>query len=418
MGGTLDTIIVCILRIFVLLYLYQTIYLLVGLFCKPKRFTAKNQHRYGVLISARNESAVIAHLIESIKNQNYPSELVDVFVVADNCTDNTAEVARMAGAIVFERFNQEEKGKGYALNYLLGRIKQQYGPEYYEGFFIFDADNVLEKDYITQMNTVFDNGYSLVTSYRNSKNYSDNWITSGYGLWFLREARYLNNARMILGSSCLVSGTGFLVHKDIIKRNNGWNCFLLTEDIQFSTENIIRGDRIGYCADAMFYDEQPVRFIDSWNQRLRWSKGFYQVFFRYGRDLVKKIFIDFKFSCYDMFMTLLPGLLVTAAIILACISALIVGDGNGKVVMDVLMSLCMYSIVASYISFFIMGLITTLSEWNRIYCSPQKKIMYLFTFPLFMFTYLPISIVAVFKKINWKPIPHSVVVSANQIKGQ
>ena len=418
MGGTLDTIIVCILRIFVLLYLYQTIYMLVGLFCKPKRFTAKKQHRYGVLISARNESAVIAHLIESIRNQNYPSELVDVFVVADNCTDDTADAARAAGAIVFERFNQEEKGKGYALNYLLGRIKQQYGPEYYEGFFIFDADNVLEKDYITQMNTVFDNGYALVTSYRNSKNYSDNWITSGYGLWFLREARYLNNARMILGSSCLVSGTGFLVHKDIINRNNGWNCFLLTEDIQFSTENIIRGDKIGYCADAMFYDEQPVRFIDSWTQRLRWSKGFYQVFFRYGKELMKKVFTEFKFSCYDMFMTLLPGLLVTAAILMACVSALIVGDGSGKVVMDVLMSLAAYSVVASYISFFVMGLLPTLSEWKRIYCSPQKKIMYLFTFPLFMFTYLPISIVAVFKKINWKPIPHSVVVSANQIKGQ
>ena len=274
------------------------------------------------------------------------------------------------------------------------------------------------QDYITQMNTVFDNGYALVTSYRNSKNYSDNWITSGYGLWFLREARYLNNARMILGSSCLVSGTGFLVHKDIINRNNGWNCFLLTEDIQFSTENIIRGDKIGYCADAMFYDEQPVRFIDSWNQRLRWSKGFYQVFFRYGKELMKKVFTEFKFSCYDMFMTLLPGLLVTAAILMACVSALIVGDGSGYVVMDVLKSLAAYSVVASYISFFVMGLLTTLSEWKRIYCSPQKKIMYLFTFPLFMFTYLPISIVAVFKKINWKPIPHSVVVSANQIKGQ
>ena len=119
-----------------------------------------------------------------------------------------------------------------------------------------------------------------------------------------------------------------------------------------------------------------------------------------------------------MFMTLLPGLLVTAAILMACVSALIVGDGSGKVVMDVLMSLAAYSVVASYISFFVVGLLTTLSEWKRIYCSPQKKIMYLFTFPLFMFTYLPISIVAVFKKINWKPIPHSVVVSANQIKGQ
>lgn len=418
MGSTLDTIIVCILRIFVLLYLYQTVYMLVGMFCKPKRFTAKTLHRYAVLISARNESAVIANLIESIKHQNYPSDLVTVFVVADNCTDDTADVAREAGAVVFERFNQEKKGKGYALNFLLGQIKQQYGADYYDGFFVFDADNILEKDYITQMNTVFDNGYKLITSYRNSKNYSDNWITSGYGLWFMREARYLNNARMILGSSCVVSGTGFLVHKDIMKRNNGWNCFLLTEDIQFSTENIIRGDKIGYCADAMFYDEQPVRFIDSWNQRLRWSKGFYQVFFRYGKDLIKKIFIDFKFSCYDMFMTLMPGLFVTAMIILVCGGMVAAGESSSMAMMDSIVSLALYSVVASYISFFIMGLITTITEWNKIYCSARKKIFYLFTFPLFMFTYLPISVVAVFKKINWKPIPHSVVVTTNEIKGQ
>jgi cellulose synthase/poly-beta-1,6-N-acetylglucosamine synthase-like glycosyltransferase len=418
MGNTLDIIIVCILRIFVLLYLYQTLYLLVGLFCKPKRFVAENFHRYAVLISARNERAVIANLIESIKNQDYASELVDIFVVADNCTDDTAVVARQAGAIVFERYDEQQKGKGYALNYLLGMIKQQYGPDYYEGYFVFDADNILEKDYISQMNTVFDNGYSLVTSYRNSKNYSDNWITSGYGLWFLREARYLNNARMILGASCVVSGTGFLVHKDIIKRNGGWNCFLLTEDIQFSTENIIRGDKIGYCADAMFYDEQPVRFIDSWNQRLRWSKGFYQVFFRYGRDLIKKIFIEFKFSCYDMFMTLLPGLLVTVLIILACLGVVVAEDTSSKILMDSLTSLALYSVVASYVSFFVMGLITTLTEWKNIYCNTQKKVFYLFTFPIFMFTYLPISIVALFAKIHWKPIPHSVAVTANQIKGQ
>ena len=421
MGNTLDTAIEIILRIFVLLYLYQTVYLLVGLFCKPKRFVAKVQHRYAVLISARNESAVITNLIDSIKNQNYPSELIQVFVVADNCTDNTAEVAEAAGAVVYERFNLDQKGKGHALNYLLGRIKQDFGPDYYEGFFVFDADNIMEKDYIMQMNTVFDNGYRLVTSYRNSKNYSDNWISSGYGLWFLREARYLNNARMILGASCVVSGTGFLVHKDILKRSNGWNCFLLTEDIQFSTENIIKGDRIGYCADAMFYDEQPVRFVDSWNQRLRWSKGFYQVFFRYGKELLKKIFVDFKFSCYDMFMTLMPGLLVTAMIIGVCGAAVLSAGAGGhgvfKIVMRTLCQLGIYSIIASYISFFVMGLLTTISEWKKIYCSPQKKIFYLFTFPLFMFTYLPISVIAVFMKINWKPIPHSVVVTANQIKG-
>lgn len=418
MGNTLDMIIVCILRLFVLLYLYQTVYLLVGLFCRPKRFAARILHRYAVLISARNERAVIANLIESIKNQDYPSELVDIFVVADNCTDDTAAVAREAGAVVYERFDQRQKGKGYALNYLLGMIKQQYGADDYEGYFVFDADNILEKDYISQMNRVFDNGYALVTSYRNSKNFSDNWITSGYGLWFLREARYLNNARMILGASCVVSGTGFLVHKNIIKRNGGWNCFLLTEDIQFSTENIIHGDKIGYCGDAMFYDEQPVHFLDSWNQRLRWSKGFYQVFFRYGKDLMKKIFLEFKFSCYDMFMTLFPGIFASILIILACLSVVVAEGTSSKVLMDGFISLVLYSVAASYISFFAMGLITTITEWKKIYCCPTKKIIYLFTFPIFMFTYLPISIVAIFAKIHWKPIPHSLAVTANQIKGQ
>ena len=86
--------------------------------------------------------------------------------------------------------------------------------------------------------------------------------------------------------------------------------------------------------------------------------------------------------------------------------------------MDSLTSLALYSVIASYVSFFVMGLITTLTEWKNIYCNTQKKVLYLFTFPIFMFTYLPISIVALFAKIDWIQIPHSVAVTANQIKGQ
>ena len=70
---------------------------------KPKQLVAKKNHRYAVVVSARNESAVIGDLIHSIKVQNYPTELIDVFVIADNCTDNTADVAREAGAIVFKQ---------------------------------------------------------------------------------------------------------------------------------------------------------------------------------------------------------------------------------------------------------------------------------------------------------------------------
>ena len=99
----------------------------------------------------------------------------------------------------------------------------------YDGYFVFDADNLLDPQYISQMNKVFSSGARAVTSYRNSKNFGDNWITAGYGLWFLRESEYLNRPRDVLGTSCAVSGTGFLFSQQLLEELGGWNYFLLTE---------------------------------------------------------------------------------------------------------------------------------------------------------------------------------------------
>lgn len=196
--------------VFIVCYTYQFLYILVPFVVKDKRKAEAKGHRYAVLISARNEEAVIGNLIESIKRQNYDGGLVTTFVVADNCTDETARVAAEAGAIVFERFDTANVGKGYALNYLLRRIDELFPERPFDAYFVFDADNVLEENYIEEMNKVFSQGYEIVTSYRNSKNFGDNWISSGYALWFLRESQFLNHARMKLGTSCAVSGTGFM----------------------------------------------------------------------------------------------------------------------------------------------------------------------------------------------------------------
>ena len=201
-----------------------------------------------------------------------------------------AAVARKAGAIVRERFNKAQVGKGYALDYMIKMIGGKETAKKYAGIFVFDADNLLDENYIAEMNKTFNQGYRVVTSYRNSKNYDQNWISAGYALWFLHEAEYLNLPRMTLKSSCAISGTGFLVHADMIKDNGGWIHHLLTEDIEFSVSQIIKGEKIGYCKKAVFYDEQPVTFNQSWNQRLRWAKGFYQVVAKYGKDLVRGIF--------------------------------------------------------------------------------------------------------------------------------
>ena len=405
------------LLVFTLCYCYQFGYVLVRFFKKQKVYTAKKLHKYAVLISARNEGAVIGELLESLHRQNYPQELLDIYVVADNCTDNTAQIAEDHRAIVYERFDRRLVGKGYALNYLFEKIYARSGLEAYDGYFVFDADNVLDENYVREMNKVFDNGYEIVTSYRNSKNYGSNWISAGYALWFLRESKYLNGARMQCGTSCAISGTGFLVANRIIRENNGWKHHLLTEDLEFSTDNIIQGRVIGYCEQAVLYDEQPTDFHESWNQRLRWTKGFYQVFANYGGQLLNGILEQHRFQCYDMLMTLAPATLLTLLTIVLNSAFGIVGVLLGHPLWtDVTMEAVLGNIVSVYSSLFFFGLVTTITEWRRIHCEWYKKICYLFTFPIFIFTYVPIAIVALFKKVTWVPIRHTVVKSVQQIR--
>jgi cellulose synthase/poly-beta-1,6-N-acetylglucosamine synthase-like glycosyltransferase len=410
------------------LYFYQFIYIVIALIGDKKKkldtYEAKKLHKFAFIIAARNEQAVIGNLINSIKQQNYPAELIDVIVVADNCTDDTAQIAREHGAICYERFNNMLVGKGYALDYCFNKIVEQFG-DYtaYDGYFIFDADNVIDKNYVKEMNKVFDRGYNVITSYRNSKNYDTNWITSGYSLWFIREAKYLNNPRMMLKTSCAVSGTGFLVNSSIIKKNNGWKFNLLTEDIQFSVVNILEGEKIGYCENAMFYDEQPTTFKQSWNQRMRWSKGFYQVMFRYGRELIAMMFKkrEMFVSCYDMFMTLAPATLLSIGCILLNLIFLAYGATDVHMLRRILpgtLGSIAFAGVNFYLLMFSIGFITLVTEWNKILAPANKKIKSLFTFPLFMITYVPISLVALVKKVEWKPIAHSISKSVEEIELQ
>ncbi|WP_370814521.1 glycosyltransferase family 2 protein [Butyricicoccus pullicaecorum] len=411
-----------IFALFTVFYAYQLFYVVAALWHDRKRTPmpeAKKQHKFAAIISARNERAVISELVRSIKMQNYPAELLDVFVVADNCTDDTAEVAEHAGAIVFKRFNRTEVGKGYALDYAFQRIAKEYASAGYEGYFIFDADNLLDRNYVAEMNKVFDSGYRVITSYRNSKNFDSNWISAGSALWFLRESKFLNNSRMILGTNCAVSGTGFLVACDVLRARGGWKYHLLTEDIQFSIDCACEGERVGYCSTAVLYDEQPVTFEQSWNQRLRWSKGFYQVFARYGRKLFRGVVKRRSFSCYDMLMTVAPAMLLTLASVAVnaflLVSALLstpVAVGVVRVTLSSILS----SFGGFYLTLLFFGAVTVITEWKHINTTAARKVLYTFTFPLFIFTYIPIAIVALFRKIEWKPIAHTISKSIEEFQ--
>ena len=399
-----------------LAYSYQLVYLVLGL-RRERDHTPEEPvrlHRYAAVIAARNESNVIGELIHCLKEQNYPARLLDIYVIADNCTDRTAGVTRASGAFVYERFDKIQVGKGYALDYFFRRLRSD-GRDVYDGYFIFDADNQVDPNFVAEMNRTFDRGgYDALTCYRNSKNFGDNWISAGYGLWFLREARFLNRPRMRLGTNCHVSGTGFLVSAGLIRENGGWPYHLLTEDIEFSVSAALKGKRIGYCEKAVIYDEQPVSFKQSWDQRLRWSKGFFQVDVKYGLGLIRGCFRSktpaAAFSCYDMLMTVAPGMLLTLLGILfnAIILTACLGESTyiAKLVIDETAGFVCMGVVNFYMGLFLYGLLTTAAEWKHIHASSTQKILYLFTFPLFMFTYVPISITALFKRVEWKPIYH------------
>lgn len=402
--------------IFTLMYLHQFIYLIIGTI-KHTKITGSvfKLHTIGIVISARNESKVIGNLIKSIRANDYPQAMVRIFVIADNCTDNTAEICRNLGCVVFERFNKEKVGKGYALNYLFTKLHTE--PEYAymvpDAYIVLDADNVIKPNFITEMNKVYDSGYNLITSYRNSKNFGENWLTSGYGIWFLHEARHLNNCRMMNGTSCAISGTGFLIDTKVVKEFNNWEFFTLTEDIQCSTEYALTGRKVGYCSTAELYDEQPNTFRQAWRQRERWAKGFYQVFGKDGWNLIKNCFRSF--SCWDILTTIFPALLLTMLILIGLPVLAIIGLCTGDYVgaLSAVWELVKYFIYL-YTIMFVIALLVVITEWKHIKTTSAKKILYLFTFPVFMFTYVPISIVALFKKVEWKPIVHTANLSIEE----
>lgn len=404
-------------------FFYQIIYFFVGLKQgEVKLPEAKKNHRFAFMIAAHNEEVVIGQLIKSIQDQNYPSELIDIYVVADACTDETARVAREAGAFVYERNDLARRGKSWALDLGFNNVLDEKGDDFYDAFIIFDADNLLSRDYVRIMNKVVDMGYLAATSYRNSKNFDSSWVSSAYGIWFIREARFLNNARMICGVSCAISGSGWMVSNKIIRSMRGWAFHTLTEDIQFSTFCAANGIRIGY-APAEFYDEQPVTFAASWTQRLRWSKGFYQVFFSYCKELLHGIGRG-RFSSYDMFMTVAPATILTVLSVMINGTYLIAGSlSHGFLATDVEISMCLGSIamafISAYFTFFVAVLLTTIFERSHIHSTKRWRIIAnIFTFPLFMLTYIPINLVALFKKVEWVPTKHEFAMSVDQITSE
>lgn len=414
--------------VFLLVYLMQNIHLIVGTFTKHKKFAkAKTKHKYGFMIAARNEEIVIGNLIDSIFGQDYPRDLIEVFVVADNSTDNTARVAREHGAHVYERNDSIHKGKSYALDFLIRRILREEKYNDIEAFFVFDADNILSKDYLDHMNDVYDSGFEVSTSFRDSKNFGSSLASASSSLIFYRECLLVHHSRQRLNLSTFISGTGYYISRNILSKLGGWDFNTLTEDIEFSCWCSAKDIKIGYNQEAVFYDEQPNKFHVSDVQRFRWSKGCHQCFALYGKDLLKNMFslskksMTSRISSFEMFVHVCPFPLIATGwfIINICLHGTFYGTGLET--QTEFMQLAMTSTVIELISLFgiawIHAIVSMAKYGKYIHAKKSKKFAAVIVFPFFAAMFVPLSLIALFKKdVAWTPIVHNENVTLQDLE--
>ncbi len=226
--------------------------------------------KFALIIAAHNEELVIAHIIDSLSKQNYPKNLYDIYVVADNCSDRTAEIARKNGALVFERFNKDERGKGFALEWMFNKIFSI--EKKYDAISVFDADNLVSANYLLEMNKQLCKGHKVVQGYIDSKNPMDSWITCSYSIAFWLSNRIFQLPRYYLGLSCGLCGTGFCIDLETLKKV-GWGATCLTEDLEFTMKLVLNNMKVAWAHNAIVYDEKPLTLKQSWNQRRRWMQG-------------------------------------------------------------------------------------------------------------------------------------------------
>ena len=439
------------LVVFVLM-MYHFILAFFGLRRKPEKKNYKPTKKFAMIVAAHNEEVVIGKLIGSMLNQNYPRELFDIFIIADNCTDNTAKIARKYGVYVYERFNKDQKGKGYALEWMFDKIFNMQ--KKYDAVAIFDADNLVSKNWCKEINSKMLEGYKVVQGYIDSKNPNDSWIAAAYSIAFWTQNRMYQLARANFGLSNQIGGTGFAIDIDVLKEF-GWGATCLTEDLEFSCKLILNGEKVGWAHDAIIYDEKPLTLKQSWVQRRRWMQGFTDVASRYFFKLLKKGFKERKWFVFDCalyviqpFFTLMIGLSAILSFIQSMVPSNIflvsylIGDISFKIIgviqflitplvlrLDKKISSGLFAMLIFYTSnVFVLPIFATRADnyaqvlvidivYNVAFLIAtalflgKKKLILFFRFllySLYTLTWIPITIEGILRKNNkeWNPTKH------------
>ncbi len=391
-------IILIILWIISLLYcLYFGITAIGVLFKKKEKKNSKKNNFFGILVAARNEEKVIGNLIDSLKKQDYPSDKYEIFIIINNCTDNTLKVAKKDGATIIE-CKEKTTSKGEVLKYAFNKLTDN---KKIDAYVIFDADNVVHKDFLKNINNTINDGYSVVQGFRDTKNISDNWLTSSYAILYYMQSLFINESRYKMGKSSFLNGTGFAIKKEYIDQY-GFDPKTITEDIELTALCALNNEKIAFAYDAVTYDEQLSNFKSSIGQRKRWSFGTMECLKKYFPKLIKKGIKEKNFQCIDVAIFYLA---VIFHVLLSIVSIIVLI--NTVIDYSTFLQLHFIGYLVALVTPLIIGMLFRILVLKVNKKNVWDNIGGVLLFDLFVFSWIPVNIISIFmKNCNWEQIKH------------
>ncbi|TGE31040.1 glycosyltransferase family 2 protein [Desulfosporosinus sp. Sb-LF] len=394
--------------IIIFLTFYYFVLSMFGLYRKKETKILKPDKNFAIVVAAHNEETVIGPLLENLFQLDYPKKLYDVFVVADNCTDKTALIARNAGAIVHRRFNTEKRGKGYALEWMFHRLFKL--ERQYDAIVIFDADNLVKDNFLFEMNSKLCQGHKIVQCYLDSKNPFDTWVTNTFSIAFWVTNRMLQLARFNTGRlSNVLGGTGMCISIDVLKEF-GWGATSLTEDLEFSMKALSHGIKTTWAHDAVVYDEKPLTFIQAWYQRKRWAQGQVDVAGRYFFPLIIKGIRERKIMYFDAAIHLFQPALVMIATFFMLTNFITAFQPHYTHVFTLVMPWTGWQILSAFQYLYPVAALAL----DRI---PWRAYVGLILYPIFIYSWIPIVFLGFInrKDKQWSHTKHTRSLSIEEV---
>lgn len=354
-----------------------------------------------ILIPARYESAVIAGLLRSIAKQTRPVVMEDVYVIVESETDPTVAICEQWGCQVILRRRLKWQRKGYALDEAVKQILKHWQ---YDLYFIFDADNRLSPSYLAEMLTIYRAGYQMATGYRNSKNGNKNVIASVSSLTFSMINTLGNKARIRHQANIIFSGTGCYVAGELVERWKGWPFHSLTEDYEMSLYAILHNISTFYHEKAVFYDEQPTKYRQTVNQRVRWIKGYFAARHKYLPKFRKQ---SHRRANYGSIVKERIGV---KPVILALVGVICLVVGLAVSLLRWAdMVLLWWLLVALVLVVYVILMIITIVMIRReqFHFKPHILVLAILFNPIYLLSYVPCALKALpTKDVAWTPIEH------------